>query len=139
MAATRDQAAKEIAAARELATQAQIVSAALAAPDLIRYVLGTTSETMTGSAQALWSRTRGFVFSGSRLSPLADGLVYQVWLLTRAEPVSAGTVTPDQSGTATLAVAPPTTMPVIGVVVTEEPKAGSPRPMGRVLLTRYQP
>jgi len=137
-AAARAQASKEIAAARDLAMQAQIMSAALAAPDLIRYYLVATGEDATGSAQALWSRTRGFVLSGSRLAPVPAGTVYQVWLVTRGEAVSAGTFTPDASGSATLAVAPPTMAPVIAVVATQEPAGGSPRPVGRPLLVRYR-
>ncbi len=136
VAATREEAGKEIAAAREVATQAQIVSAALAAPDLVRFVLAGTGADGTAGAQALWSRTRGFVLSGSRLPTLSEDKVYQIWLLTRGEAVSAGTVRPDASGSATLAVAPPTTLPVIGVVATEEPVGGSPRPIGRPLLVR---
>ncbi len=137
-AAVREQASKDIAAARTLAQQAQIVSAALAAPDLVRFVLAATGEDAAGGAQALWSRTRGFVLSGSRLAPVPEGTVYQIWLITRGEVVSAGTLTPDATGSATLVVPPPTTLPVIGVVATQEPVGGSPRPVGRPLLVRYR-
>lgn len=140
MAATREQAAKEIAAARELAVQAQVVSAVLAAPDLVRYSLGATAEGATGSAQALWSRTRGLVFSGTRLMALPNGSAYQVWLLTRGDAVSAGTAVPDAAGSITLAIQPPpqtTQTPVIGVIVTQEPVTGSAKPVGRLLLARY--
>jgi hypothetical protein len=140
MAATREQAAKEIAAARELAVQAQVVSAVLAAPDLVRYSLGATAEGATGSAQALWSRTRGLVFSGTRLAALPEGSAYQVWLLTRGDAMSAGTAVPDAAGSITLALPPPAQTaqtPVIGVIVTQEPAKGSPKPVGRLLLARY--
>jgi hypothetical protein len=136
-AATREQAAREIASARELASRAQVVSAVLAAPDLVRFSLVSTDQGSAGSAQALWSLTRGFVLSGSRLSPVPEGKSYQVWLLARGQAVNVGTLTPDDTGSATLAVAAPsTTLPVFSVVVSLEPTGGSARPDGPPVLVR---
>jgi anti-sigma-K factor RskA len=64
--------------------------------------------------------------------------VYQVWLLTNAEPVSAGVFVPDQAGRATLAVdnLPQIPRPVGGVAVTMEPAGGRPSPSSAAVLAR---
>jgi hypothetical protein len=138
-ATTREQAAREIAAARELASHAQTLSAVLAAPDLVRFNLGAIDAGATGSAQVLWSRTRGVVLSGSRLSPPPAGKTYQVWLLARGQAVSAGTFEPDSTGSATLATAAPATaLPIISAVVSLEPSGGSQAPDGPPVLVRVR-
>jgi hypothetical protein len=43
------------------------------------------------------------VLSASRLPPALPGSAYQFWLLTPGPPISAGVLTPDPSGRATLA------------------------------------
>jgi hypothetical protein len=136
---SRKEAAEQIAEAREAALEAQIVSDVLAAPDLLRFNLEGGDETGRRSAHLLLSRTRGLVFSGSRLPAPVDGSAYQIWLLTGAAPMSAGTFVPDPSGRATVATDNPRLPPrVIGVVVTMEPSAGSEAPTGPPLLARAQ-
>ena len=55
-----------------------------------------------------------------------------------AKASSAGTLTPDADGDALLVADPPTlTSPFLGVVVTQEPAGGSPKPTGRLVLARY--
>lgn len=138
--ATRQQAAEQIAQARETAIRAQTTGDVLAAPDLVRYNLvgGGASRF---SAQLLWSRSRGIVFSASRLPAPAAGSVYQIWLLTTADAVSAGTFTPDASGRATLATNSPPNVPrpVTAVTVTVEPAPGAAAPSGTAILARAQP
>ncbi len=62
-------AAKELATAREMANRAQRIAEVLAAPDLLRFRLSGAGG---ASGQALVSRSRGFVVSGS-LSAVAAG------------------------------------------------------------------
>lgn len=142
--AAREDAASQIAEARETALKAQTISDVLAAPDLVRYNLVGRQEgrdvPAPYSAQALWSRSRGLVFSGSRLPPPPVDSTYQIWLLTATDPVSAGTFVPDASGrftmaTTTLAKAPP---PLAGISVTVERTGGSDRPTGVTLLARAE-
>jgi hypothetical protein len=135
-AAAREEAAREIASAREMANQAQQIGNVLAAPDLIRYSLSAGSGAPGASGQALWSRTRGFVFSGSRLPPPPPNSSHQVWLLTRVAPVKASTFTPDPDGTVTL-IEQGLNIPraVVGVMVTAEPGAGGESPSGAPILT----
>jgi hypothetical protein len=136
---TRAEAAQQIAAARDTAIRAQVVSDVLAAPDIIRFNLFGGDETARVSAHLLMSRTRGLVFSGSRLPQPPAGRTYQIWLLTGAAAVSAGKFVPDAAGRATVASDNPQLPPrVIGVLVTTEPAAGSESPTGPPLLTRAQ-
>jgi anti-sigma-K factor RskA len=140
IAAARDDATRQIADARAEAIKARTISGVLAAPDLVRYNLAGRDATALSSAQALWSRSRGFVFSGSRLPPPRPDLVYQIWLLTNGEAISAGLFVPDQAGRFTLATdaLPPFTRPVTGVAVTAEFPGGRDMPTGTLVLARTQ-
>jgi type II secretory pathway pseudopilin PulG len=138
IAAARQEAAQQIAEARATALTAQTISNVLAAPDLIRFSLvGTNSP---ARAQISWSRTRGFVVSGSRLPVPSPGSTYQVWFLTPAAAVSAGTFVPNPTGTFSLATdaLPRVPRPIGGASVTIEPSAGSEFPTGPVVLARLQ-
>jgi anti-sigma-K factor RskA len=140
IAATRQDAEQRIQQARQTAEGAQVISGVLAAPDLIRFNLIGQQGAPRAFAQALWSRSRGLVFSGSRLPALQAGTTYQLWLLTNTEPVSAGLLTPDAAGRVSLATDTPPTVPrpVIGVSVTTEPAGGRRTPSGVVVLARGQ-
>jgi len=137
-AAQRD-AAVQIEIARGAASRAQVIGDVLAAPDLMRFNL-VGAEGTARAAQLLFSRTRGMVFSGSRLSSPGPGNVYQIWLLTATDPVSAGTITPDDSGRATLASdrPPDVPRPIVGVRVTLEPAPGRQTPSEQIVLSRAQ-
>lgn len=138
VAAARDEAARQVADAQRAAAQAQIVSSVLAAPDLVRYWLRGTGQYASAYAQVHFSRSRGAVFSATRLQPAAADRTYQLWLLTRTGPVNAGLVTPDDEGRATLAIDDPIALSgrLTGAVVTLEPKGGRPEPTGEPVLTR---
>ena len=135
-AAAREEAAREIASAREMANRAQQIGNVLAAPDLIRYSLSAGTGALGASGQALWSRTRGFVFSGSRLPAPPPNGSHQVWLLTRVAPIKASTFTPEADGTVTL-IEQGLNVPraVVGVMVTAESSAGAESPSGQPILT----
>jgi len=138
--AARLDAAQQIARANDVAAKAQVTSDVLAASDLIRFNLVGGPETARFSGQLLWSRSRGVVFSASRMPAPAAGSLYQIWLRTATQPVSLGTFAPDASGRATVALdaAPAVPRPVTGVVVTLEPGPGQPAPSGPVVLARVQ-
>jgi hypothetical protein len=142
LAAVRDAAAHEVATAQETALKAQTISDVLAAPDLVRYNLVGGNEGARFSAQALWSRSRGFVFSASRLPQPAAGSTYQIWFATAGrQPVSGGVFVPDASGRVTLATDTPPRIPrpVLSVFVTIEPHGGRQTPSGATLLARPNP
>lgn len=140
LAATREEAAREVAAARQSAAQAQIVGNVLAAPDLLRYWLTGGGANSRATAQMLFSRSRGMVFSASRLPSAGAGKTYQLWLLSRGEAVSAGLMTPDTAGRVTLATDVPLTVQgrVTGALVTLEPAGGGSQPSGDKVLIRVE-
>jgi hypothetical protein len=131
--AARDQAAREVAQAREGSVRAQMVSDVLASPDLIRFnISGSGPGAITG--QVLWSRSRGVVFSGLRVPPPPARMTYQLWLLTDTAPVTAGTFTPDEAGRVTFTTTPPRVpRSVTGAALTLEPAGGSSVPSDRLL------
>jgi hypothetical protein len=138
--AARRDAAAQIELARSAASRAQITGDVLAAPDLVRFNLIGNEATARATAQLLFSRSRGMVFSGSRLLSPGAGNVYQIWLLTATDPVSAGTIAPDDSGRATLATdrPPDVPRPIVGVRVTLEPAPGRGTPSDQTVLFRAQ-
>jgi hypothetical protein len=138
--AARRDAAAQIEIARGVASRAQITGDVLAAPDLMRFNLIGAEGTAGASAQLLFSRTRGMVFSGSRLTSPRPGNVYQIWLLTPTDPVNAGTIAPDASGRATLATDRPPDVPrsIVGARVTLESAPGRQTPSEQTVLFRPQ-
>jgi hypothetical protein len=137
MAQTREAAAKQIQEARETALRAQTTSDVLAAPDLVRFNLVGGTPGARYSGQMLWSRSRGVVFSATRLPRPPANSTYQLWLMTGAGAVSAGTFAPDASGRATMvAEAPRVAGPMVGVAVTLERAGGGSSPSGELVLAR---
>ena len=138
--ATRQDAAAQVSRARDAASKAQVTGDVLAASDLVRFNLVGSDPAVRTLAQLLWSRSRGMVFSASRMPQPPPGAVYQLWLLTAAAPISLGTVTPDASGRVTLATdtPPDAPRPIVGVRVTLEPAPGRSEPAGPTVLSRAQ-
>jgi anti-sigma-K factor RskA len=129
----REDAARQVAEARDGAARAQVVGDVLASPDLIRFnIAGSGTAPIAG--QVLWSRSRGVVFSGVRLPAPPPRMTYQLWLLTDGVPVNAGTFTPDPSGRVTFTGdAPRIPRAVTGAALTLEPAGGSQVPSDRLL------
>src|SRR5262249_33599737 len=130
-------AAKQIQEARETALKAQSISDVLAAPDLVRFNLagGTAGARLTG--QMLWSRSRGLVFSATRLPSPPSNSTYQVWLMSSGGAVSAGASRLASSGRATMVPAVPGVAgPVVGAAVTVERAGGGSSPPGEPVLAR---
>jgi len=136
--AARQDAAAQVTRARDAAAKAQVTSDVLAASDLVRFNMVGSDPSVRTLAQLLWSRSRGMVFSASRLPQPPQGSAYQIWLLTAAAPISLGTVVPDTSGRVTLATdsPPDAPRPVVGVRVTLEPASGVQNPSGPTVLAR---
>jgi hypothetical protein len=138
--AAREEAARQISNAREIADRAERIGNVLAAPDLIRYSLsgGTSAPTATG--QGLWSRTRGFVFTGTRIPQPPPNGAHQVWLLTRSAPVRASTFVPGPDGTVTLVEEGLRVRgAVVGIMVTAERFKDADSPSGSLVLSTVQP
>jgi len=102
----------------------------LAAADVKQVDLAGQEAAPGASGRAFWSRSNGVVFTATGLPALPKGKVYQLWVVTRAAPLSAGLLTPDGSGrVAAVADMPPGVEPV-AVAVTIEPEGGVPSPTG---------
>ena len=111
--------------------EAQSATSVLAAPDLARIDLQGQMAAPDARARALWSRSRGLVFSAANLPALPAGKVYQVWVVTAQAPVSAGLLVPDPSGGGTAYyMTPPDIGAPVAVAVTLEPAGGVPAPTG---------
>ena len=138
--AARQDAATRIAQANDTASKARVTSDVLAAPDLVRFNLVGGAGADRYTAQLLWSRSRGMVFSASRLPAPPAGSTYQLWLLSPDAAVSGGTFVPDDSGrvSVTTDTPPNAPRPLTGVRVTLEPAPGAQQPSGTVVLARTQ-
>ena len=132
----QEAAARQLVAAQDLAARAQTIGDVLAAPDLVRYTLGSRGAGRAAAGQVLWSRSRGFVFSASGLPAPSADTTYQVWMLVRGGAVSAGTFVPDAAGRVTLTTTLNIPRPVIGAIVTAEREGGAETPVGDLVLTR---
>lgn len=111
--------------------QAQATTAVLAAPDLARIDLQGQPVAPDARARALWSRSRGLVFTAANLPPAPAGKAYQVWVVTAQAPISAGLLTADPSGVGTQYYMTPVDIaPPVAVAVTLEPAGGVPAPTG---------
>lgn len=132
---------ERIATAQQAAQSAQLTANVLAAPDLYRLDLDGTPRAPRAAAQVLWSRSRGIVFSGSRLPAAPDGRVYQLWMITKERPVAVGVVHPDANGrvTAGFDTPDPLPRPVVGATVTLEAAGGSEQPAGPAFLAGPPP
>jgi len=111
--------------------QAQATTAVLAAPDLARIDLQGETVAPSARARALWSRSRGLVFTAANLPPAPAGKAYQVWVVTAQMPISAGLLTTDPTGGGSqYYMTPPDIAPPVAVAVTLEPSGGVPLPTG---------
>ena len=121
--------------ARRVSFQTQAALDVLVAPDLARIDLAGQPAAPSARARALWSRQRGMVLFASDLPPLPAGRVYQVWVVTARDRVSAGIVAPDTTGRMSGVFAtPPDIDPPVAVAVTIEPAGGVPQPTGAFYL-----
>jgi hypothetical protein len=138
IAQARADADRQIAEARDAARLAQITSGVLAAPDLVRLTIVGTDPAATAVAYIHWSRSTGLVVNAARLPAVPAGSAYQVWMQGDPAHASAGFLTPDAAGRASLIAENPPDLPrpVTGVLVTIEPAGGSPSPSGPPILAR---
>jgi hypothetical protein len=121
-------------------TQTELSSATtqlgvLTAPDSRRVTLAGQPGAPAASGRADWSPSRGLALSVSNLPPLQPMRTYQVWLLTKGNPVSAGLLQTDSSGNRTAVFNPPPGADdPTGVALSEEPAGGVAQPGNRIYL-----
>ena len=121
-------------------TQTQLASAqtqlnVVTAPDSTRLALIGQKDTPTASGRADWSPSRGLALSVSNLPMLLPMRDYQVWLLTRNGPVSAGLLPRDAVDGRTVVLTPrPDAPEPTGIALSEEPEGGVAQPGNRIYL-----
>jgi anti-sigma-K factor RskA len=108
----------------------------LTAPDAVRVQLAGQPDAPQATASVVMSPTKGMVLSAEHLPALASGRIYQLWVVTKAAPVSIGTfeVGADGSVVGTMPIAPEATIDPVAVAVTIEPAGGVPAPTGPKVL-----
>jgi anti-sigma-K factor RskA len=115
--------------------QAQTAAAVLTAPDLASIDLQGQPTAPDARARALWSRSRGLVFTAANLPPAPAGKAYQVWVVTAQRPISAGLFTTDPAGGVTQYYYTPSDIAApVAVAVTLEPAGGVASPTGEKYL-----
>jgi anti-sigma-K factor RskA len=102
----------------------------LAATDVKRVDLAGQDAAPGASGRAFWSRSNGVMFTAAGLPALPKGKVYQLWVVTKTAPLSAGLLTPDGSGRVTAVADMPADVEPVAVAVTIEPEGGVPAPTG---------
>jgi len=127
-----DASERQIAELRRVAAETVSQMAVLASPDLQRIDLAGQRVAPQASGRAFWSRSRGLVFTASRLPPLPPGKAYQLWILTPdPAPISAGVFKPDPAGGVVAVYRPLVDLAKpSAVAVTIEPENGVPAPTG---------
>ncbi|WP_298490169.1 anti-sigma factor [uncultured Chloroflexus sp.] len=97
----------------------------------------TPLATLVGDAGkgAIFRDTAGNVFLIVSLPPLADHIVYQLWLIeNNAAPVSGGIFTVDASGYGVIPLPNESARQGITLAITAEPAPGSPGPTGTIVI-----
>jgi anti-sigma-K factor RskA len=100
----------------------------LAAPDVVRVDMKSEPKVAGAVARAFWSRSRGTLFTSHSLPTLPSSQVYQLWIVTKSGPLSAGLLSPDAQGRALVVADPATTDAPTAFAVTVEPAGGVAAP-----------
>ncbi len=110
--------------------------AELSAPG-VRVIDVASPERRAPSGRMFWNPASGtWTFFARDLPPVREGREYQLWLVTPAGPLSAGTFRPGPGGSAQVSACydlPPGSLRAIAV--TEEPVGGVPGPTGEVVVS----
>nr|MDQ3071399.1 anti-sigma factor [Acidobacteriota bacterium] len=110
----------------ELASQERSL-AVLRAPDLIQFTL-RGEPAQPALARAFWSHRHGMIFTAEGLGALPSGRTYQLWVISKGTPISAGTFE-IAGGQARVVVATPASLTQVdAIAVTIEPAGGLSAP-----------
>lgn len=125
---------RELVHLREAAQSGERARVVLAATDVSQVVLRGQGAAPNAHGRALWSRSAGLLFSASNLPALPGGRTYQLWIVTKSRPLSAGLLTVDSRGRANLVADMPQTAEPVQIALTNEPAGGVAAPTGEVVL-----
>ncbi len=115
------------------ADEAARMAEVLFAPDVVLVNLAGQAAAPRATGRALYSTSRGLVFTASNLPPLPAGRVYQLWVVTKAAPLSAGLMRPDNAGRLRSVTQTAASQPT-AIALTIEPEGGVPAPTGAMYL-----
>ena len=117
-----------------VAERDQLVSSLTGAQ--VRVVGLSSSETRNPRALMFWDKaTDRWTFIAHKLAPLQPGRTYQLWLVTAAKKISAGTFGVSPSGDAFVQATYQLDSGALkAVAVTEEPAGGSPQPTSAMVV-----
>jgi anti-sigma-K factor RskA len=116
---------------RQHTTEAQSIIVVMTADDLQRIDLAGQPAAPNATARAFWSRSRGLIFTASRLPPLPPGRIYQLWVIAGQTPVGAGLLRPELDGTVRSVLRSPVGLGrAAAFAVTIEPDGGVAAPTG---------
>lgn len=108
----------------------------LSAPDLRTIILNAQPNADNATGRVYWSNTEGILVSMSRLPPVSQQNVYQLWFVIPPHPINAGTFTMKPQGGhifSRVDIPNNTTFPT-AIALTLEPAGGVESPSGNVLL-----
>ncbi len=104
-------------------------------PEVAEFSLRGTAAVPKARGRVFSSRARGILFSATGLPALPPNQSYQLWLKTKAAPVTVGVVTAGPDGTATAGFDPIDGTPeAAGFMVTVESRGGADAPSGTITL-----
>ena len=120
---------------RDLARQAEVIAQVSSPGVRVMAIAGTDRQPAARGQLFADPNARSALLVVAGLSPLAEGQVYQFWLIRGETPVSAGTFEVDERGQALL---PVTSDKAVGsfdaMGVSIEPAGGSPQPTGDIVM-----
>jgi anti-sigma-K factor RskA len=118
------------------AGQADLVVSILTADDMQPVPMAGRENATASIARAFWSPTRGLLIVANDLPVPPPGRIYQVWVISRTGPVSAGLLGEQGAGRGMLLAPPPPGLApgAVTVAVTDEPPGGLPAPSGAIRL-----
>jgi len=121
---------------QRFSAQTDLALSVLTAADMRELPLDGRENAVAAAARAYWSPTRGLLVVADRLPAPPPGRIYQVWIIERGQPLSAGLLG-DQSEGRGMLVAPPPQQgsgPAVTIAVTDEPPSGLTAPSGTIRL-----
>jgi len=121
---------------QRFSNQTDLALSILTAADMRELPLAGRDTAVATAARAYWSPTRGLLVVADRLPAPPPGRIYQVWIIERGQPLSAGLLGDQSEGRGMLVAPPPRpgAGAAVTVAVTDEPPGGLTAPSGTIRL-----
>jgi anti-sigma-K factor RskA len=121
---------------QRFSVQTDLALSILTAADMRELPLAGRENAVAAAARAYWSPTRGLLVVADRLPTPPPGRIYQVWIIERGQPLSAGLLGDQSEGRGMLVAPPPrpNAGTAVTIAVTDEPPGGLTAPSGVIQL-----